>query len=211
MNNFFKQTSNQEISLRYLIVCIFAIPVFISVLFLIGMGIQGVITGSWTFSLNPKAGLIINYIENALFILLYFKILFSKNFTITKKAKAGLIILTIVVILSVLDKIFSSVINELIDNGHTEGDYTAITFYSLYQAFKFVLYIVGLWIFISGCKVEKALKRFVIATPFISSVAISIRMILMNSNISIFLTSYILPVIILVVVYHLSGINKQNL
>ena len=213
MDKLFK-TTNENLLLRYCIISLFAIPVFISVLFLLGMGIQGLITGNWTFSLNPKAGLIINYIGNALFLLLYYKLLFSKNFNLSKKAKTGVIILAVCIILSVLNKIFNSVTTELINNGQAEGDHTALMLYSFYQSFREIFNIVGLWLFISGCKVEQPLKRFVKATPFITMLATFMKMLLMDTDFSkdmgILLVSYVLPIIYLVVVYYLTGINKKK-
>ena len=196
---------NQELLVKYCILCMFAIPVIVSIAFLVGIGIQSLITGTWSFRLSKIAALIINAAGFVCTMSLYLK-MFSKDLGLSKKAKTGLLLMTICAVLGYVGGIFSE---QILKN----KDIFMIC--SMVMAFRDVVYIVALWIFISGCKVEKKLERFIKATPFISFFAVgffALMFAVVNadwiSSVQYLVCDYLLKAVYLVVVFFLSGGRK---
>ncbi len=201
--------------LRYYIVGIFLIPVVYMAIWWIAACVQTLFTGADTIVLHIMATNILRVLRYAAELYLFAGLLYLKLPDMNRISRVGTwIIIVYILILYVNLFIQDKVIEAVRIAG--ESDPSAYATYGLISYVPQIIYMVGMFMFITGCNVVKKLKRFVKWTIFIPLIvgvcSTFVLYAIGSSDISIkiqrIVIGDVLPVLFLLVVYKLSGVGN---
>lgn len=134
---------------------------------------------------------------NSLILLVYLRLVTSRNIEINKKGRIGLSLLIIHILLNIIQNIVLSLFT-----------IQPITL-SLFGAILFVINIVGLFTFVNGCNITAKLRRFIKWTLFIP-LFIDIPLITFSASTYRSVADIILDICFLYIVYKLSRESEIN-
>lgn len=154
-------------------------------------------TYQYFFEANTVVNNILSLCGKSLTLLVYLKLVTSRNTEINKKGRIGLSLLVLQTLLCMIENIVLNIVT-----------IQPITI-SLFAILLFVIDIIGLFTFVNGCNITAKLRRFIKWTPFIPSF-IRVPLILLSAKTYTHAASVILDLCFLYIVYKLSGISEIN-